>query len=576
MRSNQDKSKSQRLKEILKVFHHYKVIQNFSRQENPQAVREAFEHLGPTFIKIGQLLSVRTDLLTTAYIQAFKSLQDSVKSDPFDQVKTLLEAEWQLPLTELFESFEETAFASASIGQAHHACLKGGQKVVVKVQHPGIIADINADLALFEKALPLIAYVPESNVIDLKSALQDVRRSLDDETDFLKETHYGERFYQLNNGWQNVAVPKFYPAFCTSKVIVMETMTGQSLRGLLEANGQALFKGNITNQEIKKEVALLLIKSFMKQVFEDGFFHADPHPGNLLLNATPTTSFATKEKVGVFAGVDYQLKWQDKAKIPDYQLVYLDFGMMGTLPDYLRRQLIDALLALYTQDNQQMGEAVLHLCRVEGTFDEDAFYRELGSFLEHYYNLPLIEIDIQAVLSEVIQICHHNNLQMSPEVTMLIKALSTLEGVVEELDPALSLMEVIQPYAENYYVKQLDLADSIKRLGLDAIKSSKSLPKLPARTLQALETFTRGKTHVTFSLKEQKHVLNRFEALLNRLILALVLSGLFIASALLLTSASQGLTSLTQKLGFVGFIAATVLTLFLLFQQFRHWWQNRK
>ncbi|WP_368251659.1 ABC1 kinase family protein [Enterococcus sp. 2201sp1_2201st1_B8_2201SCRN_220225] len=576
MRSNQDKSKSQRLKEILKVFHHYKVIQNFSRQENPQAVRDAFEHLGPTFIKIGQLLSVRTDLLTTAYIQTFKSLQDSVKSDPFDQVKTLLEAEWQLPLAELFESFEETAFASASIGQAHHACLKGGQKVVVKVQHPGIIADINADLALFEKALPLIAYVPESNVIDLKSALQDVRRSLDDETDFLKETHYGERFYQLNNGWQNVAVPKFYPAFCTSKVIVMETMTGQSLRGLLEANGQALFKGNITNQEIKKEVALLLIKSFMKQVFEDGFFHADPHPGNLLLNATPITSFATKEKVGVFAGVDYQLKWQDKAKIPDYQLVYLDFGMMGTLPDYLRRQLIDALLALYTQDNQQMGEAVLHLCRVEGTFDEDAFYRELGSFLEHYYNLPLIEIDIQAVLSEVIQICHHNNLQMSPEVTMLIKALSTLEGVVEELDPALSLMEVIQPYAENYYVKQLDLADSIKRLGLDAIKSSKSLPKLPARTLQALETITRGKTHVTFSLKEQKHVLNRFEALLNRLVLALVLSGLFIASALLLTSASQGLTSLTQKLGFVGFIAATVLTLFLLFQQFRHWWQNRK
>ncbi|MDT2757391.1 AarF/UbiB family protein [Enterococcus asini] len=576
MRSNQDKSKSQRLKEILKVFHHYKVIQNFSRQENPQAVREAFEQLGPTFIKIGQLLSVRTDLLTTAYIQAFKSLQDSVKSDPFDQVKTLLEAEWQLPLAELFESFEETAFASASIGQAHHACLKGGQKVVVKVQHPGIIADINADLALFEKALPLIAYVPESNVIDLKSALQDVRRSLDDETDFLKETHYGERFYQLNNGWQNVAVPKFYPAFCTSKVIVMETMTGQSLRGLLEANGQALFKGNITNQEIKKEVALLLIKSFMKQVFEDGFFHADPHPGNLLLNATPTTSFATKEKVGVFAGVDYQLKWQDKAKIPDYQLVYLDFGMMGTLPDYLRRQLIDALLALYTQDNQQMGEAVLHLCRVEGTFDEDAFYRELGSFLEHYYNLPLIEIDIQAVLSEVIQICHHNNLQMSPEVTMLIKALSTLEGMVEELDPALSLMEVIQPYAENYYVKQLDLADSIKRLGLDAIKSSKSLPKLPARTLQALETFNRGKTHVTFSLKEQNNVLNRFEALINRLVLALVLSGLFIASALLLTSASQGLTSLTQKLGFVGFMTATALTLFLLFQQFRHWWQNRK
>ncbi|MDT2810234.1 AarF/UbiB family protein [Enterococcus asini] len=575
MPTSQGKSSTQRLKEILQTFRQYKVIQNFSRQENPQAVREAFERLGPTFIKIGQVLSVRTDLLTPAYLQAFKSLQDSVKSDPFPKVKALLEAEWQQPLTEIFDYFAEEAFASASIGQAHHARLKNGQEVVVKVQHPGIVADINVDLALFEKAIPLISYVPESNVIDLKSALADVRRSLDDETDFLKEAHYGERFYELNNNWHQVKVPKIYPEYCTKRVILLEMMTGKSLRYLLEADPKAYAEPGLTNGEFKKDVALLLVKSFMKQVFEDGFFHADPHPGNLLTRFLPTGSpgFASKKKVGVFAGVDYQLKWQDEQPDYAYQLIYLDFGMMGELPDHLRSRLIDALLALYTQDSQQMGEAVLHLCRLEGPFDETAFYGELGGFLERYANLPLKELDIQAVLGEVVQICHRNNLQLIPQVTMLMKALSTLEGVIEELDPELSLMEVIQPYAEKYYLKQLDVADSVKRLGLDFAKSSKSLPRLPARSLQALETFIRGKSQVTMSFKEQKQFLNLLEILSNRLTWALIVCGLFIASALLLDIPDN---PTTQRLGFSGITLGLVVTGLLALQQLLSWWRRRK
>lgn len=575
MPTSQGKSSSQRLKEILQIFRRYKVIQNFSRQKNPQAVRAAFEELGPTFIKIGQVLSVRTDLLTPAYLQAFKSLQDAVKSDPFPKVKALLEAEWQQPLTEIFDYFEEEAFASASIGQAHRARLKNGQEVVVKVQHPGIVADINVDLGLFEKAIPLISYVPESNVIDLKSALADVRRSLDDETDFLKEAHYGERFYALNNGWHQVCVPKIYPEYCTRHVILLEMMTGKSLRYLLEADPKAYAAQGLTNDELKKDVALLLVKSFMKQVFEDGFFHADPHPGNLLTRFLPADSpaFASKEKVGVFAGVDYQLKWQDVRPNYPYQLIYLDFGMMGELPDHLRSRLIDALLALYTQDSQQMGEAVLHLCRLEGPFDETAFYGELGGFLERYANLPLKELDIQAVLGEVVQICHRNNLQMIPQVTMLLKALSTLEGVIEELDPELSLMEVIQPFSEKYYLKQLDVSNSLKRLGLDFAKSSKSLPRLPTRSLQALETFVRGKSQITMSFKEQKQFLNRLEIIGNHLTWALMSCGLFIAGALLLGIPNN---PTTQRLGFASLTLGLVATGFLSLQQFLAWWRRRK
>ena len=220
-----------------------------------------------------------------------------------------------------------------------------------------------------------------------------------------------------------------------------------------------------------------------------------------------------------------------------------------------------------------MGEAVLHLCRLEGPFDETTFYGELGGFLERYANLPLKELDIQAVLGEVVQICHRNNLQLIPQVTMLMKALSTLEGVIEELDPELSLMEVIQPYAEKYYLKQLDVTDSVKRLGLDFAKSSKSLPRLPARSLQALETFIRGKSQVTMSFKEQKQFLNRLENLSNRLTWALIVCGLLIASALLLGIPDN---PTTQRLGFSGITLGLVVTGLLALQQLLSWWRRRK
>lgn len=576
--SDQVKSKPQRLKEIVAVFHKYKVLQNLSKQTDPQAVRNAFEELGPTFIKIGQLLSVRTDLLTPDYIQAFKSLQDNVKSDDFSKVKLLLEQEWGLPLEVVFEKFQETAFASASIGQAHLATLKNGQQVVVKVQHPGIVADINVDLALFEKAVPLIRYVPESNVVDVKSVLAEVRRSLDDETDFTKEAAYAKRFYQLNNDWRQVKVPKVYEEYCTSRVLILEFMEGSSLRYLLDADPQQIAFRDISVKELKKELGMLLVESFMKQVFEDGFFHADPHPGNVFFRIEPlrgadtSPPFRNKERAGVFAGIDYRLKWQDPAPLPDYRLIYLDFGMMGELPDQLRSRLIDALLALYTQDSRQLGEAVLRLCKVEGPFDEERFYTELGVFLDRYYDLAIKDIDLQRVLGEIIQICHQNNLQMVHEITMLIKAFSTLEGVIEELDPELSLMEITQPYAQKYYLQQIDTTETAKRLGLDLLKSGKSLPKLPDRSLQALETFTRGKTHLTLSFKEQEHLLSRIEGMVNRLVIGLILAAVIIGSSLLVSAEPARGAAFADTLGIFGYaVSLAVILLILLRHLWRQW-----
>lgn len=560
---SQEISKKKRLQTIITVFTKYKVIQNFSQQTNPAAVRTAFEELGPTFIKIGQMLSVRTDLLSKDYIKAFKSLQDNVKSDDFSKVKTLLENEWGFALTEIFSDFTETAFASASIGQAHKATLKNGQKVIVKVQHPGIIEAINVDLALFEKAIPLISKIPETSVIDLRSVLREVRTSLDNETDFLKESQNADRFYKNNNNWREVKVPQVFHEYCTKKVIVLEFMPGKSLRYLIDAPKEDIAYGSVTNKELKKKIGLLLVESFMKQVFEDGFFHADPHPGNLFLQMVSSSENVPKERVGRFGPFGYEATWQTPKNLPPYRVIYLDFGMMGNLNNTLRGKLTDAVIALYTQDTAAVAQAVLRLCRQEGPFDEYRFHDELEEFLSEYYHLSLKEIDLQQVLSQVIGICHANNLQMDQSVTMLIKAFGTLEGVVEELDPELSMMEVLQNFAQKYFFKQFDLKEEAKRQGLTLFKNLRNLPKLPEKLSNALDTVSNGKSRVNLEINDQKQILDRLEAMVNRIVIAVVLAAVILSSSLLVVSSPDAQPRFVDNLGIFGYTAAFITILLL-------------
>lgn len=568
------KSKSKRLQEILRVFIKYKVVQNFSHQRDPEMIKQAFEELGPTFIKIGQMLSVRTDLLDPAFAETFKTLQDNVKSDDFAEVKKLLEAEWDLPIEAIFDDFDQQAFASASIGQAHRGVLKNGQEVVVKVQHPGIVEAINVDLSLFEKALPLARYIPESNVVDLKSVLREVRRSLDNETDFLLESQNAAEFYQYNDRWRQVRVPRVYEEFCTKKVVVMEFMPGQSLRYLLEAEDQATAYNDVSNKALKKEIAALLVDNFMKEVFADGFFHADPHPGNLLIhhltNQENQTDQRAPERVSRLGNVEVVINGIAGNKLPPYRLIFLDFGMMGHINDDLRSRLMDALIALYAQDIDAMTDAVLRLTKQEGEFDEIRFRDELSAFLQEFGNVAIKEIDIQEVLVKVIRICHDNNLQVNEAVTMLIKAFSTLEGVIEELDPDLSLMEAIQPFARKYFFKHLDLKEEVQQQGLTFFKNLRTIPKLPEKAFAALDTISSGKARLNVELREQDKLLTRIEAMVNRLVIGLVLAAVIVSSALLVVASPDRSPQFVDSLGIFGYLAAFVTILLLAFSYLYH------
>lgn len=444
-----EQSKAARLRQIVKVVNHYSVVKNITQQKNPAEVRQAFEELGPTFIKVGQMMSVRTDIFTLDFTKELRKLQDDVKTDSFESVKTLVEKELELPLTEIFERFDEQPFASASIAQAHHAQLKNGQQVVVKVQHPGIAYEIELDLSLFEKAIPIANWVPESKVIDLKSIVKEIRVSLQNELDFQKELVLAEEFYRLNNGWKEIRAPKMEPAYSTKKVIVMELMPGKNLKELINADDDKIVQGEKNYKELKKTVSELLIEHFMKEVFEDGFFHADPHPGNILLQLIndeenqKEQSIKSKEHQGKFGKIPYEITYSKNERLRPFRLNFIDFGMMGTITREMQSKMSNTIIAIYSKDTQRIANAVHAICKQVGSFDEEKFTDELDDFLNRYLNLPVKEIDLQKVFSQVVIICHDNNLQIDDSVTMLIKAFGTLEGVIEDLNPDLSLFEVV-------------------------------------------------------------------------------------------------------------------------------------
>ncbi|HAP9009846.1 TPA: AarF/ABC1/UbiB kinase family protein [Enterococcus faecium] len=572
-----------RLAEIIRVFINYNVVPNFVQQKNPEQVKKAFEELGPTFIKIGQMLSVREDLLSSAFTQTFKTLQDSVPSDTFSTVKKTIETELSLSLSDIFDDFSKSPFASASMGQAHRAKLKNGDAVVVKIQHPNIAEEIRLDLQLFERAIPLIKYIPETSVVDLKGVLQEVKRSLINEMDFLKESQNGEQFYQKNNGWKEIRSPKIYDAFCSKKVIVMEEMSGKNLNHLMNAeNKTETFITGIQNKQLKQEVAKLLVENFMKQVFDDGFFHADPHPGNLLFHvltkeeqtqASRKTETVHEKEFGSFA---FRASTSAEDPVAPYTINYIDFGMMGHLSAGLRQKLTQAVLALYTKDAYRIEKAVLRLCQQEGSFDESRFHQELTSFLEQYYDSPIDEINLQEVFTHVVTICHQNNLQFDRDITLLLKAFGTLEGVIRVLDPEVSLMEVASPFAQHYFLTHLDVEDTLKQSGLDLLEGMKAAPKIPQQLHHLLEMWTSGQGKVNLELKKQDKLLSRIESMINRLVFGMILAALIVGSSLLVQAAPVENAEVVSLLGIFTYAIATFVIIFLAIDALIQMYKKRK
>jgi len=487
----------------------------------PWAVRArlVLVELGPTFVKLGQVLSVRPDLVPAELMIELQKLQDQVPPAPWDEVQTLLEEELHAPLQDRFATFDETPIASASIAQVHLATLADGERVAVKVQRPGIADILRSDLHILTSLAHLAEgtlevpglYTPVAIVREFEQALKD-------ELDFLAEADHCERFRLLFANEPRVVVPAVYRSLSTSRLLVMEAVDGAPLSTVTAADPRA------------DEAVQILIEATFAQVFDHGFFHGDPHPGNLLL-------------------------------IDDGRLAWLDFGLCGTLTRQMQDTLVACFTALVFEDAETLALTVYGAGGTDGRVDLRAFRAEIERLMTKYHGASLSELGETASLVEFVAVAARYRIRLRPEFAVLARACSLVDGIARTLIPDDDIVERVKPQARRLAAERLQpdrvAADLLKL----AAQTRGGLRELPTQLNQLMTDLQSGTLEVTTRDPDAELVRDALRDGVLRITLALCAMALLVSGSVLL--AAWGPTflgiSVAGALGAGCLVAAVVL-----------------
>ncbi len=451
-------------------------------------IRLAMAELGPTFIKLGQLLSTRPDLVGVELAEELQHLQADVQADPPEVVRATVEAELGRPPDELFAEFDSAAMASASIGQVHRARLHSGEEVVVKVQHADVVRKVDADLDILAGLAQLAERIPEFQNYRPGAIAAEFQRAMRRELDFGREERNMQQFAHDFQHDRTVHIPQTYPELCTSRVLTMELIEGVKL-----SETQRLATEGIDLEEVARRGASL----FMEMIFSHGFYHADPHPGNLLLME------------GNVIGL-------------------LDFGMVGRIDEQLQEDVADMLVAIGNRDAEHLTGVITRVGAVPPGLDRAALGLDVTDFVAHYGSLSLDRFDLSGALNEMIEMIRRYNIMLPARIAMLIKVLVTLEGTSRMLSPKFSLVEAMAPYQKKMLWQRLSPGRRIRKIRRLYSEMERLVAVLPRGIVDILEQVQTGKFDV--------HLDHRgLEPSVNRLVLGMLTSALFLGSTLMLS-----------------------------------------
>ena len=386
------------------------------RHQEGAILRDKFLALGPTFIKIGQTLGTRADLLPIEYIQELSKLQDEVPPFPTEQARAIIEGELSAKIDDIFESFEDTPIAAASLGQVHRATLKTGQTVAVKVQRPDLNAQIDFDVSVLRRMARHLERHPNLiRGVDWQGTLNEFHTTILEEMDYAQEARNADVFRKNFADWKDVYVPVIYQIFSTRRLIVMEFITGLKVTDVdeLRAAGQN-----------PPEVVRLLARTYLKQLLEDGFFHADPHPGNLRVMA-------------------------------DGRLAFFDFGMVGRISMELQSKLISAFFHLVERDVHGLVDDMVRLGFIELSADEEVRFKPvIESLFDRYLSLRLGDVKFKELIFDLAHVIYEFPFRIPASFTYIVRAIMTLEGIGTLVDPSFNFFEVARPYAKRFMFRR--------------------------------------------------------------------------------------------------------------------------
>ena len=469
------------------------------RMSMPERFRHTLEDLGPTYIKIGQLLSGRGDLLPAGYVTELAKLLDSAPSFPYEDVVKVIEAELGKPPDQVFGFFDPKPIAAASIGQVHRAVLPGGENVVVKVQRPDIGKVVQSDLDLLTRQAHFLekrsAAARNYNLVE---NIEELGYSLMNELDYTTEAQNIDRFYQTYGSDPNLCIPRVYWQYTTKRVVVMQEVDGIKLSQLdrLEQEGYNL-----------AAVAEIGTEFYLRQIFEDGFFHADPHPANIMVSGT--------------------------------QIALLDYGMVGFLSQQMREDMGDLLVSVITQNTEQLITVMVRMGIITRATNLRELERDLNRMLVRYLGLPMQQMDVGEILGEVLSISFMHHVRLPADFAMLIRTLIILNGLATKLDPGYQIVPTMEPFVRRLVADKL----SIRRIGTSAVRSFTSLntliQRLPNRLDDLWDQLDEGNLTVGVSVRDLNMIIQRVDRIANRMAFSLIVAALIIGSALILMGGTE-------------------------------------
>lgn len=492
---------------------------------HPRRVRMVLEELGPTYIKLGQILSMRQDLIPIEYTEEFSRLQDEVQAFGFEDVRKVVREELGSEIEDIFACFEETPIAAASIGQVHYARLKTGEEVAVKVQRPGIKKVIDADLdIMYSLAGFAEEHIPEARLYRPKETIEEFENTIFTEMDYTQEGRNAQRF--ANNLRDNpfIYIPKVYWEYTSKGVLTLEYIDGVK-SSLFEETGETGID--------RKTIARKVIDSFMKQVYEDGFFHADLHSGNVFI-------------------------------LKDGRIALLDFGMAGFLSPDMRNLLIEELIAITKGDTKLYIEILRDLGSIGDEVDIQSLKIDIDHMLYKYYGRSVRQLDTAAILQEMVGMLRKHQVRVPSSVALLSKGAMTVEGFGSLMDPEMNLTELAEPYARKAMKRRFQLSNIAEGAYSDVYNWSRVMRRAPMKISHILDVAEKGYLKLRFDPHGFDRIVAELDAASNRLAFSLIISAIIVGSSLIIQTGLEPYIWGMPMLGVIGFVMAGLLGMWLV------------
>lgn len=508
-----------------KFFRRTKSAEKFEHLSTAQRLRMALAELGPTFIKLGQILSTRPDLVPLEFIKELEKLQDQVPPFPSDQAMKIVSAELNKSIADVFQAFSEQPIAAASIAQVHRATLRNGQPVVVKIQRPHIGKTIETDISiLYDLAAILEKYLPESELYHPTAIVDEFAKTIRAELDFVREGRNIDRFRTYFKDDPTLYIPLVYWEATTSHILTMEFINGCKISEIDFSQRPDLDR---------KIIARHGAAATLKMIFEMGLFHADPHPGNI---------FVLKNNV----------------------LAPLDFGMVGRLDEQTKNYLRNLLSAIVEKNIDKIIRIFMEAEVIDDATNNRLLRLDLNDFIDTYYGIPLSQLKIEKLFGDLIDVLRRHRITLLSDVVLMAKALATIEGVGRSLDPEFNMMTLIEPYAMQLISQPFAPKKQLKEMAQFAQDTESLLKILPAELKYILKKVKKGKMNLIFEHRGLDRLITELDKSSNRLSFSLIIAALIIGSSIIIFSDKGPFVFGLSVFGLIGYLIAAILGLWLV------------